>query len=502
MLSGPIRIHPQNPKLFEFRGEPLVLLTATEHYGAVMNRPFRFERYLDDAADKGITLTRLFTLFRELQTSINPYSTCKPESPDYVAPFERTGPGRALDGEPKFDLDKPNPEFFERLHGFLSLASERGIIVELVMLSNTYGEDVWALNPLNPANNLSGLEPFAWPDYMSLRHPDLFAVQSAHVRRIVEETNRYDNVIYEICNEPGGQVGGAGSGHPSLGEVNGWLEALIEVVRETEASLPNRHLVAGQEAFQYEPREHPTDRTFRAMDYDVVDVHALPNVPYDGVAYQLGEFMSKQLRLRALRDFGLATYGEAKPLNQDEDNIASQYKDDEGWTIHRKRAWTTLLTGGHYDYIDFSIQPRLEAGTPESNAAIRSWMKHLSTFIHSFDLARSRPLPELVTAAPEHALEVAYGVAGEDLCVYLADERELASARGLEDDLVDRGAGQPISGRLELDLPAGRYTVSAFDPRTGLSSPGIELAGGAGARLELPTFVHDLALRITRAGGA
>ena len=123
MVSSPIRIHPQNSKLFEFRGRPLVLLTATEHYGAVMNRSFRFERYLDDAADKGITLTRLFTLFRELQTSINPYSTCKPESPDYIAPFERTGPGRALDGESKFDLARPNPEFFERLRSFLMLAS-------------------------------------------------------------------------------------------------------------------------------------------------------------------------------------------------------------------------------------------------------------------------------------------------------------------------------------------------------------------------------------------
>ena len=97
-MPQPIRIHPENPRLFEFRGKPLVLLTATEHYGAVMNRPFRYERYLEDAADKGMTLTRLFVLFRELQSACNPYSTCKPESPDYIAPFERTGPGRAQDG--------------------------------------------------------------------------------------------------------------------------------------------------------------------------------------------------------------------------------------------------------------------------------------------------------------------------------------------------------------------------------------------------------------------
>ena len=76
-ISPPFGIHPRNPKLFQFRGRPLVLICATEHYGAVLNRPFRFERYLTDAAGRGQTLTRLFTLFRELQSAVNPYSTCK-----------------------------------------------------------------------------------------------------------------------------------------------------------------------------------------------------------------------------------------------------------------------------------------------------------------------------------------------------------------------------------------------------------------------------------------
>ena len=91
--SIPICINPENPKCFQFRGKPLVFLTATEHYGAVMNRPFRFDRYLADAAEKHMTLTRLFVLFRELQSGLIPYSTCKPESPVYIAPFLRTGPG-------------------------------------------------------------------------------------------------------------------------------------------------------------------------------------------------------------------------------------------------------------------------------------------------------------------------------------------------------------------------------------------------------------------------
>ena len=148
-------------------------------------------------------------LFRELQSAVNPYSTCKPESPDYLAPYPRTGPGTASDGQPKFDLGQWNPEFFTRLEEFLTLASDYGMIVEITLLSNVYAPSVWALHPLHPANNTDGMEEIAWPDYMSMRQRRLFAHQCAHVRQIVEATNRFDNVIYEICNEPGGWPGRA-----------------------------------------------------------------------------------------------------------------------------------------------------------------------------------------------------------------------------------------------------------------------------------------------------
>jgi hypothetical protein len=504
-MANPIKIHSQNPKLFEFRGKSLVLLTATEHYGAVMNRPFRFEEYLADAAEKGITLTRLFTLFRELQTPINPYSTCKPETPDFITPFLRVGPERALDREPKFDLNRPDPEFYERLHRFLTVAADYNIIVEVVLFSNTYSPDVWALNPLNAKNNINNVEEIAWPEYLSQRHPKLHAYQLAHLTRIVEETNRYENIIYEICNEPGGNVAGTnpqGANYPSCDEVNAWLESMIATLRQIEADLPNQHLIAGQEAFSYSPYEQGTDHSFHTLAYDVVNVHPLPGTTYGGTTYELGQFMSKQLALRVLRDYCLATYDERRPLNHDEDNIASQYKDVEAWTVHRKRAWTALCCGAHYDYIDFSITIYTPTGTPESQAAIRTWMKNLSTFIHSFDMARAKPLPGVVKQAPAFALDSAFGVADEDFCIYLADERELPAARDLPDGAVgDPSAGSPIEGVLVLDLSASHdYDVRCFDPTSGLYGPSIRVHGDAQTQITLPAFVHDLAIRVTRVG--
>ncbi|NQU11100.1 cellulase family glycosylhydrolase, partial [bacterium] len=485
-MNTPIRIHPQNPKLFEFRGQPRVLVTATEHYGAVMNRPFRFDRYLADAGAKGITLTRLFLLFRELQSAVNPYSTCKPESPDYIAPFPRTGPGVALDGQPRYDLDRWNPEFFDRLHRFLSLASDHGINVELVLFSNSYSDAVWALNPFHASNNVNGLQEIPFPDYLSRRHDDLFVRQCAHARQMVEETNRYDHVFYEICNEPGGDHPTIADA-PSAAEVNDWQRAIAAVIRQTEQGLPHRHLVAGQEAFRWHgPFEQSTTRSFRDLPIEIVNVHPLPDTTFAGASYDLGQFMSKQLKLRAVRDYCLATYPEPKPLNLDEDNVASQYKDVDGWTIHRKRAWTTLFSGGHYDYIDFSIINYCETGTPESQRHIRAWIGHLARFIHALDLVRARPLPGLLQHQPAQTLESVFGVAGEDYCVYLADDRELGAP----------GAGDPIAGDLVLDLPPSSFHVACFAPVTGLWSPAVTLTGGANTRIHLPEFRHDLTVRI------
>lgn len=491
-MPRPIGIHPRNPKLFEYRGRPRALVCATEHYGAVLNRAFRFESYLADAASRKQTLTRVFMLFRELQTANNPYSTCKPDTPDYLAPFRRAGPERALDGGLQYDLEQWEPEFFERLHRFLSLASDYGIIAEVVLLSNTYSESVWALNPLHPKNNVNGIEELHWPEYLSQRHPRLFHWQGALVRKIAEETCHYDNVIYEVCNEPGGGAPTGRPDNPAPEEVDQWQAALAGVIRQVEQDLPEKHLIAGQQAFTWSPFSQPADQTF-APDFpvDIVNIHPLPNTLIRGHSYDLGAFMSGQLRLRALRDYCLAGYRLPKPLNLDEDNAASQYRDFDGWTIHRKRAWMALLCGCHYDYIDFSIAPGREAGTPESQRHIRAWMGHLSEFVHSLDLLTMRPLEGWLKQAPLHTIEAVLGAPGNDYCIYLADAREAGEI----------GLGHPLEGRLQFDLPMGWYRTACYSPSTGLYSPWHFLRGGSLIRLALPPFEHDIAVRIMRDAG-
>ncbi len=41
-----ICLHPENPNYFLFQGKPTILITSGEHYGAVMNTDFNYQKYL------------------------------------------------------------------------------------------------------------------------------------------------------------------------------------------------------------------------------------------------------------------------------------------------------------------------------------------------------------------------------------------------------------------------------------------------------------------------
>jgi hypothetical protein len=480
-----LTVHPDNPKYFLFRGRPLVLLAASEHYGSIVNRRFDFERYLYAATAIKQTVTRTFLLYRELQSARNPCSPLKPDSPDYVAPWPRTGPGDARDGELKYDLDQWNHEYFDRLHRFLSLASRLGIVVELTVFSNTYSDDVWDLNPLREGNNLQTVGTVKWQEYLSQRDGKLFERQVAYARKIVQETSRYDNVYYEVCNEPGGGF----PTEPTLAEVDAWQDAMAKVLREELRNLHCPHLLAGQNAFSYKPVfTQAFDASYSETMLDMVNVHPLPNLILKGRQYQLGNFMSKDLKLAEFRDFFLMASQEPKPTVSDEDNAASLYLDDTGWTIDRKRAWMAVMCAAHYNFIDFSIQPHMEAGTEESKRKIRKWMRNLSGFIHDFDFIHASPGQNWILSVPEHVVSAGLAVPGKDYVAYLADGREA----------TELGEGNRISGKISIQLPAGNYRIHFYSPVSGEYSQPHRAKGGGTIEVTLDPFEHDLVLRAVR----
>ncbi len=206
LAAEPLRLHPENPHYFLWRGRPTVLITSGEHYGAVLNRDFDYVTYLDTLAKDRLNLTRTFTggaYVEPLGAFGIARNTLAPAPGRFICPWARsTQPGYAGGGN-KFDLTRWDTAYFERFLDFVKQADKRDIIVEVNLFCPMYGEAQWNLSPFNARNNVNGLGAVGRDDVYTLKkHRGLLAVQERMVRKFVSELRGCDNIYYEIMNEP------------------------------------------------------------------------------------------------------------------------------------------------------------------------------------------------------------------------------------------------------------------------------------------------------------
>lgn len=158
----PLRAHPENPYILEFRGQPTVLRTFAEHYSCVINSSFDFVSYLDVLKRDEMNLTRVFLLGFRLDKSVTSTarSPLSPDASQFLQPWQRvTTQGNALDGLGKWDFSAWNEEYFTRLESFLQASSDRGVVVQLSFFCAFYDDPAfWRASPFNPANNVQGVE--------------------------------------------------------------------------------------------------------------------------------------------------------------------------------------------------------------------------------------------------------------------------------------------------------------------------------------------------------
>ena len=95
-----------------------------------------------------------------------------PREGRFLAPWVRSAtPGFARGGN-KFDLDRWDPAYFQRLHEFFEEADRRGIVVEAVLFFIGPGYD---FSPLNPKNNVNGTTLIDGKRYLSLDNGNVLA---------------------------------------------------------------------------------------------------------------------------------------------------------------------------------------------------------------------------------------------------------------------------------------------------------------------------------------
>ena len=251
--NPPLSLHPENPHYFMFRGKPIVLIGSTEHYGAVLNLDFDYIKYLDELQSKSLNVTRTFTgVYLEPQGAFGiAKNTLAPDREKLICPWVRSNePGYAHGGN-KFDLTKWDEAYFKRLKDFIAEAGKRNIVVELDLFSNFYDTLQWKLSPLYISNNINQIGNI--PDHkeiLSLRHPEILEVQEKMVQKIIAELNEFDNLYYEICNEP--YFG-------DLEALKAWEKHMTKVAIDAEKDLPNKHLISNNIGNGSQKIENPND---------------------------------------------------------------------------------------------------------------------------------------------------------------------------------------------------------------------------------------------------
>ena len=460
-----IRLHPANPHYFEYRGRATILVTSGEHYGAVLNPDFDQRTYLRTLARDGLNYTRVFTgsYFEPRGAFGIAKNTLAPEGSRALTPWARSGtPGYAGGGN-RFDLQQWDTTYFGRLRDFVRLAGEQGIVVEVTLFSSIYGDAQWRINPLNRANNVNGTDSIALQRVHTLDNGNVWAHQERMVRKIVRELNAFDNVIYEIQNEPWADnhtiAGPLNSSLPKWEEEwrnrielateasLAWQRRIAAVVRAEEASLPKRHLIA-QNYGNFRFPLHAVDSAVSILNFH----YAIPE------AVDLN-------------------HGWDRVVGLDETGFAGS--DD---ATYRRQAWRFMLAGGgSFDNLDYSFTVERPDGTDRNEApgggspTLRRQLGVLKRFVEGFDFVRMHPDRRVVVRAPG-AFREALVNPGRAYAIYL-DGR--------------------LTGDLVLDVPAGTYEATWVDVLSGetLTRTRVRHAGG---RLTLapPVYAQDVALRL------
>jgi len=469
-LDGqPIALYPSNQHYFMFRGKPEILITSAEHYGAVVNGEFDYVKYFNALQSYGLNYTRIYpgALFEPVDKFI-PGNTLGVRPEKLVLPWARSNtPGYCLGGN-LFDLNKWNKDYFERLRDFVEKASERGIVVEICFFNCQY-EDTWPISPMYYKNNIQGEGKCGFNDAQTLLFPDVARRQSDYVRKIVQEVNSFDNVILEICDEPV-----LFDTPDSLAGL--WIKHMVNVIKETEKSLPSKHLIAQQiEGKMDGPVDFSDDPDVQVIVTQYAWAAGDQMGGLKGLDYEYGH--NKVIELNET-DYYPVWYGEGN------DKISAS----------RVEAWEFIVGGGGgFNQLNGLYTVNNPAGKTDDNDRLCTSLSKLKEFMHSFDFIKMKPDRNFVIHGIQEGIFYrCVSEPGQQYALYIHHSIRKAES------CYFINPGQ-YSENIVLSLPEGNYQTDWLNPADGtiLVSEKINVNGNE-YTLTTPRYTIDIALRIKK----
>ncbi|NJL30735.1 MAG: hypothetical protein HC898_03385 [Phycisphaerales bacterium] len=446
---APLSVHSKNPRYFDDGTGKAILLSGSHTWSTIVDRGetyppprFDFDGFLDMLQERGHNFTRLWT--QELAGKPAPGDKSSKASFNAPLPWLRTGPGKAADGLPKFNLNQLNPEYFERLGSRVRAMRDRGMYASVMLFEGWALEYApkhacWAWHPFNIKNNINGIDGDPQNTGKgrathSLDIPAITSIQEAYVRKVIETLNEYDNIFFEISNESRFYYSKA------------WQYHFIKYIKATEKELPKQHLVM-------------------MVGYGTACIPYLWNSPADIIGLNT---LTNWLEHRD--PFKI------DPPIMPPDKI-SMLDTDHLWGTGGRRDWVWMsLTRGHHPiFMDFYPLENQDYGHPPTKLSV--WkntqinMGYALQYSRKMDLSKAQPRPDLALS------HFCLANPGREYLVYL-----------------------PKGGKTVVDITAvkGSVSVEWFNPANGKTAVSKKTITGGDIREFIAPFKGDAVLFLQR----
>jgi hypothetical protein len=452
--AGRLEVCPRHPYYFRDGDRHVVLIGVSDRSLLAIwenDKGFSWRRCLDDLASHHLNYVRQDVCsWGELRAAVDyPAQFSNP-----AWPFARTGPGKAVDGKPKFDLTEFDPSYFKtRLRPFLREAAGRGIYVELTLFEDDRTQRRFAESLYAEANNVNrlGLQPGQATSDAALDNPRLMALQHAYVDRVLAETAGFGNVIYEVANETGGRR---------------WVAHLIDYIHH-HPTHPGRLVSAGEQSTSFDPRQGAND---------VIAKHRGGGGPYATNA-DVRNHHAALLRFRV-----------GKPVSHNEYFLfANRSTGDVNFP--RKMMWADFTAGGHSNLYDFCFW----RGSGRSGDDGRPSQSPPGEILHGgqalLDFLAENEIP--FWAMTPHDDLAAVEAAGESYVFTLAQPGQHYVCYVLGDG--------PVT--INLKLRPGPFIARWYDPKQGRFLTAAQpVQGEDPLPLSSPPFRQDVVLHVRNRG--
>ncbi len=249
VFNGTLRYNPQNPRYFCDKLGKTIYLTGSHTWanfqeaGMPNDSPFEWKKYLQMMKDNNHNFMKFWVWE---QAKLGSWSS------DSIAfsplPYQQI----LNNGKVKYNLNKWNQAYFDRMRQRVIEAGQNGIYMSIMLFQGWSQKkeklaNPWLFHPFNPVNNTNGVglkvvdnkeDNAQLGTLHTIKNGDVLKYQEAYVQKVIATVNDLDNVLFEIINEGGTKE---------------WQYHMINYIKKTEKNMPKQHPVGMSHAVAVKP---------------------------------------------------------------------------------------------------------------------------------------------------------------------------------------------------------------------------------------------------------